>query len=105
MQFVWAARGPVTVRTVMERLNEGRRELLAYTTVMTVMNRLAAKEVLHRQREGRGYRYEPTVTDTAGIAVRRVMREFGDAAMAHFAAEAKSDPAVLRRLQRLLVER
>ncbi|TMK97155.1 MAG: BlaI/MecI/CopY family transcriptional regulator, partial [Actinobacteria bacterium] len=41
MDAVWAARAPVTVRKVMGHLNEGRAEPLAYTTVMTVMSRLA----------------------------------------------------------------
>jgi hypothetical protein len=55
-------------------------------------------------RDGRGYVYEPAVSDTAQIAVRGVMRDFGDAALAHFVDEARADPDTLRRLQRLLGE-
>ena len=104
MEALWAAGEPRSVREVVETVNARRREPLAYTTVMTVMNRLADKDVLRRERQGRGYIYEPTATDPAGIAVRSVIRQFGDAAMAHFVEEAKADPDVLRRLERLLGE-
>jgi predicted transcriptional regulator len=104
MRAVWAAEEPVTVRDLLERVNGRRRKPLAYTTVMTVMSRLADKGVLSRRREGRGYVYLPTAGDAAGIAVRGVIREFGDAAMAQFVEEAKADPEALQRLQRLLGE-
>ena len=104
MDVVWAAAGPVSVRDVAERLNDGRSEPLAYTTVMTVMSRLAQKHVLERRREGRGYLYEPSAADAAGIAVKNVIRTYGDEAMAHFVEEARADPDVLRRMQRLLGE-
>jgi predicted transcriptional regulator len=104
MEVVWASDRPISVRAMLERLNDGRRQHLAYTTVMTVMARLVEKEVLSRSREGRGYVYEAKVRDPAEIAVRGVVRDFGDAAMAHFVDEAKADPKVLRRLRRLLSE-
>jgi predicted transcriptional regulator len=104
MEIIWASDGAVSVRAMLERLNHGRRQELAYTTVMTVMSRLVEKDVLSRRREGRGYVYEASVSDAAEIAVRGVVREFGDAALAHFVDEAKADPKVLRRLRRLLSE-
>lgn len=104
MEAVWAADGAVTVRDVVDRVNARREQALAYTTVMTVMSRLADKGALSRRREGRGYVYEAAASDPAAMAVRRVMRQFGDAAMAHFVSEAKDDPEVLKRLQRLLEE-
>ena len=48
--------------------------------------------------------YEATATDAAGIAVRGVIRDYGDAAVAHFVDEARADPGVLRRLRALLAE-
>jgi predicted transcriptional regulator len=104
MEIVWATDGPVSVRAMLERLNHGRRQQLAYTTVMTVMARLVEKEVLSRRREGRGYMYEARVSDPAEIAVRGVVREFGDAALAHFVDEARADPKLLRRLRRMMSE-
>lgn len=104
MDAVWAAGDPVPVRQVVDALNERRPEPLAYTTVMTVMNRLVAKGVLNRHGERRSYVYEATATDAAGIAVRGVIRDYGDAAVAHFVDEARADPGVLRRLRALLAE-
>ncbi len=104
MQIVWDAEGPVSVRELLDRINRKRKPKLAYTTVMTVMSRLVEKQALTRRRQGRGYVYEPAVSDTAGLAVRQVVREFGDEAVAHFVEEARGDPAVLRRLRRLLEE-
>ena len=104
MDVVWQAEAPVSVRLVLDKLNERRETQLAYTTVMTVMNRLAAKNVLARQGERRRFVYEATSTDEAGLAVRDVLRTHGDAAVAHFVDEARTDPAVLRRLRALLAE-
>jgi predicted transcriptional regulator len=99
---LWAEGGPLDVRTVLGRLNDARSPALAYTTVMTVMARLAEKGVLRRKRSGRGFVYEAAVADAAAIAVRNVMRDFGDAAMAQFVDEARADPALRRRLERLM---
>jgi predicted transcriptional regulator len=104
MEAIWRATEPVAVRQVVEKLNEDRAEPLAYTTVMTVMSRLAEKGVLNRSKAGRGYLYEASAPDAAGLAVQGVLRTYGDAAVAHFVNEAQTDPAVLRKLRRLLAE-
>jgi predicted transcriptional regulator len=104
VRAAWGVGQPVSVRQLLDRVNKGRSPELAYTTVMTVMNRLVEKGVFRRRKEGRGYLYEPVADDSAGLAVHGVMRDFGDAAMAHFVEEAKGDPQALRRLQRLLEE-
>jgi predicted transcriptional regulator len=102
MQVLWPAGKPLGVRAVMEKMNKGRSAPLAYTTVMTVMTRLAEKGILSRRHEGRGYLYEPAVPDAATIAVRNVVRDFGDAALSGFLDEARADPELRDRLQRLL---
>lgn len=102
MKIVWGADAPISVRELRDRLNRDREAQLAYTTVMTVMSRLVDKQALTRRRQGRGYVYEAAVADTAGLAVRQVVREFGDEAVSHFVEEARADPEVLRRLRRLL---
>ncbi len=104
MEAVWCAGQPIAVRDVVEELNEYRAEPLAYTTVMTVMSRLAEKEVLSRRKAGRGYLYEANAPDAAGIAVKDLLRAHGDLAVAHFVDEARTDPALLRRLRQLLTE-
>jgi predicted transcriptional regulator len=104
MRAVWTAddSAPVTPRQVLDRLNADRDRPLAYTTVMTVMSRLADKDLLRRTRARRGWAYEALVRDAAEIAVRDVVRDFGEAAVAHFVAETRADPKLRRRLEKLL---
>jgi predicted transcriptional regulator len=51
MERVWAYDRPVTAREVADAL--ARQPPLAYTTVLTVMNRLVNKGMLAKQRPGR----------------------------------------------------
>ncbi len=104
MDTVWAAGNAVSVREVLDALNERRSEPLAYTTAMTVMNRLATKGALTRHGQRRSFVYAATAADAAGIAVRGVMQTYGDAAIAHFVDEARTDPDVLQRLRSLLTD-
>ncbi|MEU8259017.1 BlaI/MecI/CopY family transcriptional regulator [Micromonospora sp. NPDC048999] len=55
----------VTVREVADAL-DGRD--LAYTTVMTVLDRLAGKGMVQRRREGRAWRYRAAASREAHIA-------------------------------------
>lgn len=104
MAAIWKGPAPVSVRQVVDALNLRRPDPLAYTTVMTVMNRLVAKNVLVRHGQRRRYVYEATAPDAAGLAVADVLRSHGDAAVARFVEEARADPGVLRRLRALLAE-
>ena len=58
MRAVWRASGPVTGHDIAEEI--GRQ--LAYTTVITVVERLRGKGVLSRFRDGRAYRYQATLS-------------------------------------------
>jgi predicted transcriptional regulator len=60
MDVMWSAPGPMTVRNVLDSPIGARP--LAYTTVMTVMDRLFRKGWLTRNREGRAYHYQPAVS-------------------------------------------
>jgi predicted transcriptional regulator len=66
MTRVWLWNRPVMVREVLEDLQRDRD--LAYTTVMTVMDKLYRKGWLRRERVGRAYRYEPVSTRAAYTA-------------------------------------
>ena len=59
-----------TVREVHDRF-EGEREI-AYTTVMTVLDRLAKKDLVTRERDGRAWRYFPA--DTREALTAQTMR-------------------------------
>jgi predicted transcriptional regulator len=102
MAVLWQAEAPLSVREVVDRLNAGRAAPLAYTTVMTVLSRLAGKRILVREQQGRGFVYTPAVADTAEIAVRGVLAEFGDAALARFVDRVELDPALRARLRKLM---
>ena len=101
MGVLWRAGRPMPVREVAAAVNAGRAAALAYTTVMTVMSRLAGKGILARSRAGRRFVYAPVAADPAEIAVRGVLEEFGDAALARFVQRAELDPALRERLRRL----
>lgn len=105
MAVLWEASAPLPVRDVLDALNARREAPLAYTTVMTVLVRLADKGAASRTRVGRGYAYAAAVPDQAALAVRGVLRDFGDAAVAHFVDQAARDPETLARLERLLADR
>jgi predicted transcriptional regulator len=74
LEALWA-RGSATVRELLE---DGHHDL-AYTTLMTTLDRLFKKKVLSRQAEGRAFRYAPRYTreelhrEAAGEAFRRLL--------------------------------
>lgn len=57
MEVLWASPAAMSVRDVHAALSRDRE--LAYTTVMTVMDRLAKKGQLQRELDGRAWRYSP----------------------------------------------
>lgn len=69
MEHLWEsmseheAEGGATVRDVHAKF-AGEREI-AYTTVMTVLDRLSRKDLVTRVRDGRAWRYRPTDTREA----------------------------------------
>ncbi|MEO6714413.1 MAG: BlaI/MecI/CopY family transcriptional regulator [Mycobacteriales bacterium] len=66
MERVWAWQRPVSVRDVVDDLVRERD--LAYTTVMTIMERLHHKGFLSRERVGKAYVYEAMSTREAYTA-------------------------------------
>ena len=58
MDHLWGADEPQTVRQVHESLCIQRE--LAYTTVMTVLQRLARKNLVEQIRDDRAHQYAPT---------------------------------------------
>jgi len=75
MRMLWAL-GEGTVQQVRARLLPDRP--LAYTTVMTVMDQLARKRLVSRQRRGRPYVYRPAVSEheVRERALDRLARNF-----------------------------
>ena len=71
MVLLWRAGEPLTVAEVQELLSRDRD--LAYTTVMTVLDRLAKKYLARRERRGRAWCYEPA--DPQPVVLAREMAD------------------------------
>lgn len=66
MEILWAHRGKLSVREVHEVLR--RQRDLAYTTVMTVLDRLSKKGIVARELDGRAWLYRPALTRVELVA-------------------------------------
>jgi predicted transcriptional regulator len=101
MDHLWSAPEPQTVRQVHEAL--AQRDL-AYTTIMTVLQRLAKKNLVVQHRDDRAHRYAPThgrdelvaglMVDALDQAADSGSRE---AALVHFVERVGADEAAAMR--------
>lgn len=103
MRVLWRRENPTTVREVYENLTADRD--LAYTTVMTVMNRLWRKGLLRRDSRGRAFEYVAAVSEaefTAGLMHGLLTTSMDRRkVLAHFLRGMRSaDEAELERLSR-----
>lgn len=91
MKVVWKE-NKVTVRDVYEQLRLDKK--LAYTTVMTIMTRLAEKGLLAKEPQGNAYVYTPTISE--GQFAQKVVSEVLDGLLEEFA-----EPAISHMVNRL----
>ncbi|GII91844.1 BlaI/MecI/CopY family transcriptional regulator [Sinosporangium siamense] len=86
MDRMWSYRRPASVRDVLEDLRKDRE--IAYTTVMTVMDKLHTKGLLKRRPLGRAYIYETVASKEAYTAelMRDSLAQSGNraATLVHF---------------------
>ena len=108
MEEVWRQDTPTTVRVVMDALNRRADKQRAYTTIMTIMRRLDAKQLLSREREGKTDIYAARMSREEYLAARAraevgaLVDEYGDAALVHFARHIQGlDPKRRDQLRRL----
>jgi BlaI family transcriptional regulator, penicillinase repressor len=99
MERLWAASAALTVREVHEQL-AGTREL-AYTTVMTVLDRLAKKKLTERERNGKAWRYRAAAPreELAADLMRDALDRAGDRreALVRFVGQVSDEEAALLR--------
>lgn len=104
MELLWSE-SPLSVRAVCDRAGGG----LAYTTIMTTLDRLYKKRLLRRHKDGNAFLYEPAM-DRAEYQ-RRVVEAALTPLMEHGAAPvlaafvevaADLDEANLAQLERLI---
>ena len=107
MEIIWA-RGTALVSEVEEVLNQRRTTPLAYKTVLTICTRLSDKGVLDHEKEGRAFRYYPTMSESefisqqASKATGALLSRFGDVALSTFVDQVAADPTQLTALRNLL---
>ena len=99
MDVLWESEEQLTVRLVGSRLTD--RDL-AHTTVMTVLDRLAKKGFVRRERDGRAWLYRAAASREAYVTalMLHALDQTGDrsAALASFARRVSDNEAlVLRR--------
>lgn len=94
MDVLWQQGPELTVRQVLDGLT--RRDL-AYTTVMTVLDRLAKKDLVTRVRDGRAWRYAAAASreQLTAASMRTGMESLDTddrrATMLHFLGDASPD--------------
>ena len=110
MAHLWQV-GPATVGEVLDALNGPAKRKLAYTTVMTILVRLAEKGYATRTREDRHFRYAAAFAEDALGAeigrreLRRLLERHGANTLAGFAADlVGSDADLVTRLRALADE-
>ena len=109
MAILWRAKEPMAVRDVSRRLRG--KPALAYTTVMTTLDRLFKKGLLAREKQGNAFVYRAEmsrddyrrriVEETMGV----LLEDSADPVLAAFVdAAASVDEANLDRLEQLIAE-
>lgn len=103
MEIIWGKK-TTTVREVYEIIKKKRR--IAYTTVMTIMDRLFVKKLLKRNKVGKTYSYSADVSKTHFLErtsksiIDSLIKDFGEVAIAQFATTIdKVDPKKLKMLR------
>jgi predicted transcriptional regulator len=110
LDVLWDGEGKLSVREVLDQLERG--SALAYTTVLTVLDRLHDKGLVAREKEGKAFCYWPVLSREAfrGQQAARVLTESRvpvnrDVLMAFLDSAEHADPAVLDELSALIKAR
>lgn len=109
MKVIWSHGREVSVAEIFEAMQRQGSDL-AYTTVQTMLQRLAAKGQLRRRLVGRTYHYAPAVKEPAAarVALRTLVDRFFGGSTAELAAHLVEDEmseADVRRIESLLAQR
>ncbi|MBU7005721.1 BlaI/MecI/CopY family transcriptional regulator [Phosphitispora fastidiosa] len=108
MKIMWQ-KEKATVREVHEHLFLTRE--LAYTTVMTIMSRLADKKLLNKEPKGNAFVYSPAVSEAqfasmvAGEVLDGLMEDFAEPALSHMVDRlTEGNPGRLDELEKRIKE-
>lgn len=87
MEIIWSQK-TAKVRDVFEEIRKKRK--IAYTTVMTIMDRLYEKKILKRRKKGKTYFYTANygkndfLKRTSQKIIDDLIKDFGEVAIAQF---------------------
>ena len=106
MQVLWD-HGPSVVAEVRERLTD----VLAYTTVLTVLRTLEAKGYVGHDEEGRGHRYFASVKQQQAARknalqhlTQKLFKGSAELLFSHLVSDQKLSPEQIRRMRQLLAD-
>ncbi|MDI6816204.1 MAG: BlaI/MecI/CopY family transcriptional regulator [Actinomycetota bacterium] len=105
MELVWE-KDQASVREIHGLLERDRE--IAYTTVMTVMSRLAEKNILFQERNGKQYLYKALLSKEEFNEIMFVsvftgfQEDLGKQALSYFVENISEDTATLDELERLI---
>lgn len=111
LSILWSSGEPLAVRDVLARINR-QRPALAYTTVLTVLDRLYDKGLVTREKEGKAFLYRAAVSRDTWLGEQAAHVLTGTegppnsaALMAFLDSAERADPALLERLSTLIEAR
>ncbi|MGE6719850.1 BlaI/MecI/CopY family transcriptional regulator [Peribacillus frigoritolerans] len=105
MKILWSKK-EATVQGVLAELN--KQNDYAYTTIMTILNRLDKKGILTRNKVGKGYLYKARynqgelVQQTTSKKVEQLLGNYGDIALAQFVDVVDHNPGQLKKLKLII---
>jgi len=105
LQVLWQ-HGPSSVREVMDALNPSRPR--AYTSVMSLLNVMADKDLVRRKPKGRAFIYsarsgrEKTLGGMLGDLMRRAFSGSASALVCHLLQETKLSEEELERIRQTI---
>jgi BlaI family transcriptional regulator, penicillinase repressor len=108
LKILWDRDGPATVREVLEVVNREADPPRAYTSVMSLLNVMTDKGLLHRRPQGRAFSYEAvspreqTLRSLLGETLRRVYSGSASLLVAHLLDQSHPSEDELERIRSLL---
>jgi predicted transcriptional regulator len=110
LSALWASASPLSVREVLAQVK--RRPALAYTTVLTVLDRLHEKGIVAREKEGKAFLYRPRMSKETwlGDQAARALTAAGESPnsavlMAFLDSAERADPTLIEQLSALIAAR
>lgn len=110
LEALWSSEARLSVKEVHARVR--RRPALAYTTILTVLDRLHEKQLVLREKDGKAFQYWPRVSkeqwfgeQAASVLTRSALGADGAVLAAFLDSAERADPKLLDRLSELIASR